>query len=134
MAFDTLPKYNSALGSGALTIIDDSHCIVDVVKSFAEFFLHESCGKCTPCRIGNKRIVEILENIERGKGTRENLVLLKALGENMKATAFCGLGQAAPNPLLRCLQFFEEEFIAHVEGKTCPAGVCKLEKKMVYAK
>jgi len=134
MAFDTLPKYNSALGSGALTIIDDSHCIVDVVKSFAEFFLHESCGKCTPCRIGNKRIVEILENIERGKGTRENLALLKALGENMKATAFCGLGQAAPNPLLRCLQFFEEEFIAHVEGKTCPAGVCKLEKKMVYAK
>jgi len=134
MAFDTLPKYNSALGSGALTVIDDSRCIVDVVKSFAEFFLHESCGKCTPCRIGNKRIVEILENIERGKGTRESLALLKALGENMKTTAFCGLGQAAPNPLLRCLQVFEEEFAAHVEGKTCPVGVCKLEKKMVYAK
>lgn len=134
MAFDTLSKYNSALGSGALTVIDDSHCIVDVVKSFAEFFLHESCGKCTPCRIGTKRIVEILEGIERGRGDRKSLVLLKTLGENMKATAFCGLGQAAPNALLRCLQFFEEEFVAHVEGKTCPAGVCKFDRKMVYAK
>jgi len=134
MAFDTLSKYNSALGSGALTVIDDSHCIVDVVKSFAEFFLHESCGKCTPCRIGNKRIVEILGDIERGRGDSKSLVLLKTLGENMKATAFCGLGQAAPNPLLRCLQFFEEEFIAHVEGKTCPAGICKFDRKMVYAK
>jgi len=120
--------------SGALTVIDDSHCIVDVVKSFAEFFLHESCGKCTPCRIGNKRIVEILGDIERGRGDSKSLALLKTLGENMKATAFCGLGQAAPNPLLRCLQFFEEEFIAHIEGKTCPAGICKFGRKMVYAK
>ena len=73
MAFDTLPRYQSALGSGALTVIDDTHCIVDVVKNFCEFFLHESCGKCTPCRIGNKRIVEILERISSGKGIEEDL-------------------------------------------------------------
>ena len=127
MTFDTLPKYNSALGSGALTVIDDTHCIVDVVKSFGEFFLHESCGKCTPCRIGNKRIVEILEKISEGKGTVGHLEELRHLGRNMKMTAFCGLGQAAPNPLLRCLEFFREEFEVHVKEKFCPAGVCQLK-------
>ncbi|MGQ9472806.1 MAG: NADH-quinone oxidoreductase subunit NuoF [Candidatus Caldatribacteriaceae bacterium] len=126
MTFDVLPKYNSALGSGALTVIDDTHCIVDVVKSFAEFFLHESCGKCTPCRIGTKRIVEILEKIQQGKGTREHLEELSYLGKHMKMTAFCGLGQAAPNPLLRCLNFFQKEFEAHVQEKVCPAGICQL--------
>jgi len=126
MAFDTLPKYNSALGSGALTVIDDAHCIVDVVKSFGEFFLHESCGKCTPCRIGNKRIVEILDRIGEGRGTMEHLEELAYLGRHMKMTAFCGLGQAAPNPLLRCLTFFREEFEAHVREKVCPAGVCQM--------
>ncbi|MGC8779008.1 MAG: NADH-quinone oxidoreductase subunit NuoF, partial [Candidatus Caldatribacteriaceae bacterium] len=127
MTFDTLPRYNSALGSGALTVVDDTHCIVDVVKSFAEFFLHESCGKCTPCRIGNKRIVEILERISLGKGTMEHLEELAYLGKHMKMTAFCGLGQAAPNPLLRCLEFFREEFEVHVKEKICPVGVCHLK-------
>ncbi|MCS7242810.1 NADH-quinone oxidoreductase subunit NuoF [Candidatus Caldatribacterium sp.] len=127
MAFDTLPRYNSALGSGALTVIDDRHCIVDVVKNFAEFFLHESCGKCTPCRIGNKRIVDVLERLTRGLGTPEDLDKLSYLGCHMKATAFCGLGQAAPNPLLRCLEFFRDEFEAHVREKRCPQGVCAMK-------
>ncbi len=127
MTFDVLTKYNSSLGSGALTVIDDTHCVVDVVKSFGEFFLHESCGKCTPCRIGNKRIVEILEAITEGKGKSEHLDELAFLGKHMKMTAFCGLGQAAPNPLLRCLAFFREEFEAHVKEKMCLAGVCSLK-------
>ncbi|MGQ9621968.1 MAG: NADH-quinone oxidoreductase subunit NuoF [Candidatus Caldatribacteriaceae bacterium] len=129
MAFDTLPKYNSALGSGALTIIDDTHCIVDVVKNFAEFFLHESCGKCTPCRLGNRRIVDILERITMGAGTMEDLEKLQHLGQHMKNTSFCGLGQAAPNPLLRCLEFFKDEFAVHVREKHCPAGICTMRPK-----
>ncbi|MBC7216769.1 MAG: NADH-quinone oxidoreductase subunit NuoF [Candidatus Caldatribacterium sp.] len=129
MAFDTLPRYNSALGSGALTVIDDTHCIVDVVKNFAEFFLHESCGKCTPCRVGNKRVVDILERIAEGLGTPEDLEKLRHLGYNMKATAFCGLGQAAPNPLLRCLEFFQDEFEVHVREKRCPKGICAMKSK-----
>ncbi|HHT08724.1 MAG TPA: NADH-quinone oxidoreductase subunit NuoF [Atribacter sp.] len=127
MAFDTLPRYQSALGSGALTVIDDTHCIVDVVKNFCEFFLHESCGKCTPCRIGNKRIVEILERISSGKGIEEDLEKLTFLGEHIKRTSFCGLGQAAPNPLLRCLDYFREEFESHVIEKRCPFNVCPME-------
>uniref|UniRef100_A0A7V4DDG2 NADH-quinone oxidoreductase subunit NuoF n=1 Tax=Candidatus Caldatribacterium californiense TaxID=1454726 RepID=A0A7V4DDG2_9BACT len=129
MAFDTLPRYNSALGSGALTVIDDTHCIVDIVKNFAEFFLHESCGKCTPCRVGGKRIVDILERISAGAGSPEDLEKLRYLGQHMKATAFCGLGQAAPNPLLQCLEFFREEFEVHVREKCCPQGVCTMRPK-----
>ncbi|QPM69507.1 NADH-quinone oxidoreductase subunit NuoF [Atribacter laminatus] len=127
MAFDTLPRYQSALGSGALTVIDDTHCIVDVVKNFCEFFLHESCGKCTPCRIGNKRIVEMLERISWGKGTENDIEKLQFLGEHIKRTSFCGLGQAAPNPLLRCLDYFREEFESHVIEKQCPLNVCPME-------
>lgn len=127
MAFDTLPRYQSALGSGALTVIDDTHCIVDIVKNFCEFFLHESCGKCTPCRIGNKRIVEILERISLGKGTAQDLEKLYFLGEHIKRTSFCGLGQAAPNPLLRCLDYFRDEFETHVIEKRCPLNVCRME-------
>uniref|UniRef100_A0A7V4DGC7 NADH-quinone oxidoreductase subunit NuoF n=1 Tax=Candidatus Caldatribacterium californiense TaxID=1454726 RepID=A0A7V4DGC7_9BACT len=129
MAFDTLPRYNSALGSGALTVIDDTHCIVDIVKNFAEFFLHESCGKCTPCRVGGRRIVDILERISAGVGSPEDLEKLCYLGQHMKTTAFCGLGQAAPNPLLRCLEFFREEFEVHVREKRCPQGVCTMRPK-----
>jgi len=129
MAFDTLPRYNSALGSGALTVIDDTHCIVDIVRNFAEFFLHESCGKCTPCRVGGKRIVDILERISAGAGSPEDLEKLRYLGQHMKVTAFCGLGQAAPNPLLRCLEFFKEEFEVHVREKHCPQGVCTMRPK-----
>ncbi len=129
MAFDTLSKYNSALGSGALTVIDDTHCIVDVVKNFAEFFLHESCGKCTPCRLGNRRIVDILERITVGMGTMEDLEKLQYLGQHMKNTSFCGLGQAAPNPLLRCLEFFRDEFEVHVRERCCPVGICAMRLK-----
>ncbi len=129
MAFDTLTQFNSALGSGALIVIDDSHCIVDVVKNFCEFFLHESCGKCTPCRIGNKRIVEILDRIQRGKGQENDLELLRILGENMKETSFCGLGQAAPNPLMKCLDYFREEFEKHVTEHLCDCQVCEMKPK-----
>jgi len=129
MAFDTLSRYNSALGSGALTVIDDTHCIVDVVKNFMEFFLHESCGKCTPCRIGTKRIVETLDRISEGRGKPSDLEYLRYMGEHIKNTSFCGLGQAAPNPLLRCLDFFEEEFRAHLEEGKCPVNTCSMKAK-----
>jgi len=133
MAYDTLPRYHSALGSGALTVIDDTHCIVDIVKNFCEFFLHESCGKCTPCRIGNKRVTEILDRIASGKGEVDDLEKLAFLGEHIKRTSFCGLGQAAPNPLLRCLEFFREEFEAHIQEKHCPLHVCRMNhpRKMI---
>ncbi len=129
MAFDTLAQFNSALGSGALTVVDDTHCIVDVVKNFCEFFLHESCGKCTPCRIGNKRIVEILDRMQRGRGRPGDLDLLRILGENMKTTSFCGLGQAAPNPLMKCLDYFQEEFEKHVTEHLCDCQVCEMKPK-----
>ncbi len=129
MAFDTLSRYDSALGSGALTVVDDTHCIVDVVRNFMEFFLYESCGKCTPCRVGTKRIVETLGRISEGRGKPSDLEDLRYLGEYIKITSFCGLGQAAPNPLLRCLTFFEEEFRAHLEEKKCPADTCPMKAK-----
>mgnify|MGYP000925989253 CR=1 FL=1 len=129
MAFDTLSRYDSALGSGALTVIDDTHCIVDVVRNFMEFFLYESCGKCTPCRVGTKRIVEILNRISEGRGEPSDLENLRYMGEHIKSTSFCGLGQAAPNPLLRSLSFFEEEFRAHLEEKRCPVDTCSMKTK-----
>lgn len=99
--------------------------MVDIAKFFLEFTVDESCGKCTPCRVGTKRMLEILDKITKGKGTLEDIDKLEELAEAIKTTALCGLGQTAPNPVLSTLHYFRDEYVAHVTEKKCPAGVCK---------
>ncbi|WP_418790750.1 NADH-quinone oxidoreductase subunit NuoF [Phosphitispora sp. TUW77] len=123
--YDTLLEAGSMMGSGGLIIMDDSDCMVDIAKFYLEFTCDESCGKCTPCRVGTKRMLEILERITEGRGSMDDLDLLSELGHGIKETSLCGLGQSAPNPVLSTLKYFEDEYIAHVRDKACPAGVCK---------
>jgi NADP-reducing hydrogenase subunit HndC len=124
MDYFTLPEHGSALGSGALLIMDDSHCIVDIARCFMEFFKHESCGKCTPCREGTARLYEIVDKIARGDGQPGDLELLEELGAAMQATSLCGLGQSAPVPIKTMLKYFRDEFHAHVHERLCPTGTC----------
>ena len=105
--------------------MDEDNCMVDIAKFFLDFTVDESCGKCTPCRIGTKRMMEILEKITEGKGTLEDIDELESLASYIKDNSLCGLGQTAPNPVLATLRFFRDEYIAHVVDKKCPAGVCK---------
>ncbi len=123
--YDSLIQIGSMMGSGGLIVMDEDNCMVDIAKFFLEFTVDESCGKCTPCRIGTKRMLEILEKITQGKGTLEDLDRLEALAYNIKESALCGLGQTAPNPVLSTLRYFRDEYEAHVVDKKCPAGVCK---------
>ena len=123
--YDTLLEAGSMMGSGGLIVMDDSDCMVDIAKFYVEFTCDESCGKCTPCRVGTKRMLEILERITEGKGTVDDIDLLKELGHGIKEASLCGLGQSAPNPVLSTLKYFEDEYIAHARDKVCPAGVCK---------
>ena len=125
MDYDSLISIGSMMGSGGLIIMDEDTCMVDIAKFFLEFTVDESCGKCSPCRIGTKRMLEILEKITSGKGTMEDIDTLEDLSQSIKDSAFCGLGQTAPNPILSTLRFFKDEYIAHVVDKKCPAGVCK---------
>ncbi len=127
LATDTLRSIGSGLGSGALLVVDDSQCVVDLVKSFVEFFNHESCGICTMCREGNGRLLELLEKISDGHGTAKDIDLMEQLANTMMRGAFCGLGQAAPVPILGCLKYFRPEFIQHVNEKFCRAGKCSLQ-------
>ena len=113
------------MGSGGLIVMDEDNCMVDIAKFFLEFTVDESCGKCTPCRIGTKRLYEILDKITKGKGTLEDIDKLEELCYHIKTNSLCGLGQTAPNPVLSTLKFFRDEYIAHVVDKKCPAGVCK---------
>ena len=105
--------------------MDEDNCMVDIAKFFLDFTIDESCGKCSPCRIGTKRMMEILEKITDGNGTLEDLDKLEELAYYIKENSLCGLGQTAPNPVLATLKFFREEYVAHVVEKKCPAGVCK---------
>ena len=123
--YDNLISIGSMMGSGGLIVMDEDTCMVDIAKFFLEFTVDESCGKCAPCRIGTKRMLEILEKITAGKGTLEDIDTLSELAETIKTSAFCGLGQTAPNPVLSTLRYFRDEYIAHVVDKACPAGVCK---------
>jgi len=123
--YDSLISIGSMMGSGGLIVMDEDSCMVDIAKFFLEFTVDESCGKCVPCRIGTKRMLEILEKITSGKGTMKDIENLKALCVNTKTASLCGLGQTAPNPILSTLKYFEDEYIAHVVDKKCPAGVCK---------
>ena len=123
--YDTLTKLGSMMGSGGLIVMDEDTCMVDLAKFFLEFTVDESCGKCNPCRIGTKRMLEILTRITEGKGTPEDIDKLEILARNIKAASLCGLGQSAPNPVLSTLRYFRDEYMAHVIEKKCPAGVCK---------
>ena len=123
--YDSLISIGSMMGSGGLIVMDEDTCMVDIAKFFLEFTVDESCGKCSPCRIGTKRLLEILEKITDGRGELEDLDRLEELCNSIKQTAFCGLGQTAPNPVLSTLRYFRDEYIAHIVDKKCPAGVCK---------
>ncbi len=123
--YDSLMAIGSMMGSGGLIVMDEDNCMVDIAKFFLEFTVDESCGKCTPCRIGTRRLLEILEKITDGKGTMEDIDKMEELCYAIKASSLCGLGQTAPNPVLSTLKYFRDEYIAHVEDKKCPAGVCK---------
>ena len=123
--YDSLISIGSMMGSGGLIVMDEDTCMVDIAKFFLEFTVDESCGKCAPCRIGTKRMLEILEKITNGTGTLEDIDRLERLCNMVKQSALCGLGQTAPNPILSTLRYFRDEYIAHVVDKKCPAGVCK---------
>ncbi len=123
--YDSLMAIGSMMGSGGLIVMDEDNCMVDIAKFFLEFTVDESCGKCTPCRVGTKRLYELLDKITKGQGTMEDLDRLEELCYSIKEGSLCGLGQTAPNPVLSTLQYFKDEYIAHVRDKKCPAGVCK---------
>ncbi len=126
--FDSFKKYGASLGSGVILAIDETHCAVDTAKNLMEFFAHESCGKCSPCREGTHVIVHILNEFSKGRGTTEMLSQLYDISETMEDSSFCGLGQSVPVPLRSILDRFKEEFLAHVDAPQCPVGVCKFEK------
>ena len=123
--YDSLIQIGSMMGSGGLIVMDEDTCMVDIAKFFLEFTVDESCGKCPPCRIGTKRMLEILNKITSGKGEEKDIDDLYELAAGIKASALCGLGQTAPNPVLSTLRYFKDEYMAHVVDKKCPAGVCK---------
>ncbi|MBE6814265.1 MAG: NADH-quinone oxidoreductase subunit NuoF [Ruminococcaceae bacterium] len=123
--YDNLVAKGAMMGSGGLIVMDEDDCMVDIAKFFLEFTVDESCGKCTPCRVGTRRLLEILEKITSGKGTMEDLDRMEKLCNYIKENSLCGLGQTAPNPVLSTYQRFKDEYIAHVVDKKCPAGVCK---------
>ncbi len=123
--YDNLIAIGSMMGSGGLIVMDEDTCMVDIAKFFLEFTVDESCGKCTPCRIGTKRLYEMLDKITKGKGTMEDLDKMEELCYYIKENSLCGLGQTAPNPVLSTLRYFRDEYVAHIKDKKCPAGVCK---------
>ncbi len=129
--YDSLIALGSMMGSGGLIVMDEDTCMVDLAKFFLEFTVDESCGKCPPCRIGTKRMLEIVTRITEGKGEIEDLEKLEILAKNIKAAALCGLGQTAPNPVLSTMKYFKDEYMAHVVDKKCPAGVCKSMVKFI---
>ena len=123
--YDNLLAIGSMMGSGGLIVMDEDNCMVDIAKFFLEFTVDESCGKCTPCRVGTRRLLEILEKIISGNGEMEDLDRMEELCNYIKSASLCGLGQTAPNPVISTLRYFKDEYIAHIVDKKCPAGVCK---------
>jgi NADP-reducing hydrogenase subunit HndC len=123
--YDSLTQAGSIMGSGGMIVMDESDCMVDISRYFLNFSKFESCGKCTACREGTKRMYEILDYITRGLGQEGDIELLEELGQSIKAGSLCGLGQTAPNPVLTTIRYFREEYEAHIREKTCPAGACK---------
>lgn len=123
--YESLRAIGSMMGSGGMIVMDEDDCMVNIAKFYLDFTQDESCGKCTPCRLGTKRMFEMLEKITEGKGTMEDIEKLRALGHAIKDSALCGLGQTAPNPVLSTLDYFYDEYLAHIIDKKCPAGACK---------
>lgn len=123
--YDNLIKIGTMMGSGGLIVMDEDTCMVDIAKFFLEFTVDESCGKCTPCRVGTNRLLELLNKITDGNGTMEDLDRIEELAAYIKANSLCGLGQTAPNPVLSTLRYFRNEYVEHIANKHCPAGVCK---------
>ncbi len=123
--YDSITKTGAIMGSGGMVVMDESTCMVDIAKFFLNFTQNESCGKCTFCRVGTKRMLEILQRITEGKGEMEDIDKLYELSENIRKTSLCGLGQTAPNPVLTTLRYFKHEYIAHIQDKKCPAGACQ---------
>ena len=123
--YDNLIAIGSMMGSGGLIVMDEDTCMVDIAKFFLEFTVDESCGKCTPCRVGTKRLLELLNKITDGNGTMEDLEKIDELAQFIKSNSLCGLGQTAPNPVLSTLRYFRDEYVEHIVNKRCPAGVCK---------
>ncbi len=128
--YESLGQIGSMMGSGGLIVMDDSKCMVNLAKFYLGFTVDESCGKCTPCRVGTKRMLEILERITAGKGEDGDIEKLEQLAQTIKRTSVCGLGQTAPNPVLSTLHYFRNEYEEHIKNKNCPAGECKALKKM----
>ena len=123
--YESLSAIGSMMGSGGLIVMDEDTCMVDIAKFYLEFTVDESCGKCTPCRVGTKRLYEMLDKITKGQGTMEDLDKMEELCHYIQENSLCGLGQSAPNPVLSTLKYFRDEYIAHIQDKRCPAGVCK---------
>lgn len=123
--YESLNKVGSIVGSGGMIVLDENDCMVNVAKYFLNFTQNESCGKCVPCRIGTKRLLEILDRITKGQGNEADLALLDTLSQDIKAGSLCGLGQTAPNPVLSTMQYFRDEYVAHVRDKKCPSKVCR---------
>lgn len=123
--YENLKEIGSMMGSGGLIVMDEDNCMVDIAKFFLEFTVEESCGKCVPCRIGTKRLLELLEKITMGNGTLEDLDKMEELCQHIQENSLCGLGQTAPNPVLSTLRYFKDEYLAHIQERRCPAGVCK---------
>ena len=122
--YQSINATGAIMGSGGMIVMDERTCMVDIAKFFINFTVAESCGKCVPCRIGLKRMLEVLEKISQGKGTQQHIDFLKEMGESIKSTALCGLGQTAPNPVLTTLRYFEDEYIEHIKNHNCPSHVC----------
>ena len=123
--YDNLIAAGSMMGSGGMIVMDEDNCMVDIARFFLDFTVDESCGKCTPCRVGTRRMLEILERIVNGKGEEGDIERLEELANTIKSTALCGLGQTAPNPVLSTLKFFRSEYEAHIREKRCPAHHCR---------
>jgi NADH-quinone oxidoreductase subunit F len=122
--FDTLIQYGSMMGSGGIIVMDDRTCMVEVARYYTNFLAEESCGKCTPCREGLRRMLEILNDITAGKGQQGDIERLEEIGDAMQEAALCGLGKSAPNPVLTTIKYFRSEYEAHLKNKACPAGIC----------
>jgi ferredoxin len=123
--YESLTEAGSIMGSGGLIVMDEDTCVVDIARYFLDFTQKESCGKCSPCRVGSRHMVEILERITKGEGQTDDLLKLQTLGETVKKGSLCGLGQTAPNPVMTTLRYFRPEYLQHIKEKYCPATVCR---------
>jgi bidirectional [NiFe] hydrogenase diaphorase subunit len=131
--YETLTRLGAIMGSGGMIVMDDSSCMVDVARYFMDFCMTESCGKCVPCRVGTVQMVNLLTKMTEGQASMDDLAMLEELCDLVRHTSLCGLGQNAPNPVVSTLQYFRDEYIAHILDKRCPAGVCHITPREEYA-